>query len=212
MVPSPDDEQVAEQLMVLRAQLGSREAFSRLAARYDARLLFYVRRLLGPFREADAEDLRQEIWLIVLRKLRSLDEPAAFRTWLYRVARHCAISFLRRRRAEVPLDELAPREEPTAPDDDEQDLAFTAADAQAVYLALDRLSPSHREVLTLRFLGDLSYEQVADVLGCRVGTVRSRIHYAKAALRAAISAEPTTPDATEETLIPEAGGLRDRST
>jgi RNA polymerase sigma-70 factor (ECF subfamily) len=211
MVPSPDDEQVAEQLMVLRAQLGSREAFSRLAARYDARLLFYVRRLLGPFREADAEDLRQEIWLIVLRKLRSLDEPAAFRTWLYRVARHAVISFLRRRRAEVPLDELAPREEPQAPDDGEQDLAFTAADAQAVYLALDRLSPSHREVLTLRFLGDLSYEQVADVLGCRVGTVRSRIHYAKAALRAVISAEPTIPDAAE-TLIPEAGGLHDRPT
>lgn len=212
MVPSPDDEQVAEQLMVLRAQLGSREAFSRLAVRYDARLLFYLRRLLGPSMEADAEDLRQEIWLTVLRKLRSLDEPAAFRTWLYRVARHSAISFLRRRRAEIPLDELAPREEPATPDLDEGDLAFTATEVQAVYLALDRLSPSHREVLTLRFLGDLSYEQVADVLGCRVGTVRSRIHYAKAALRAAIPSVLATLDVFEGTLIPEAGGWRDRST
>lgn len=212
MVPSSDDEHVAEQLMVLRAQLGSRAAFSRLAARYDARLLFYLRRLLGPAREADAEDLRQEIWLIVLRKLRSLDEPAAFRTWLYRVARHRAISFLRRQRAELPLDALGASAEPIAPDVDEAEPGFTADEAHAVYLALDRLSPTHREVLTLRFLGDLSYEQVANVLGCRVGTVRSRIHYAKAALRAAIPAVLAEHDAPEQTLTPEAGGSRDRTT
>ena len=210
MAPTPDDEQIAEQLTVLRAQLGSREALSRLAARYDARLLFYLRRLLGPSWEADAEDLRQEIWLIVLRKLRSLDAPAAFRTWLYRVARHRAISFLRRRRAEVSLDAF---EQPATPVVEDAELTFTADEARAVYLALDRLSPSHREVLTLRFLGDLSYEQIATVLGCRVGTVRSRIHYAKAALREAVPGVLADHQALEQTtLIPDAGGSRDRST
>lgn len=178
------DETIAESLLVLRAQMGSREAYARLVERHDARLLFYLRRLLG--HPADAEDVRQDVWLTVVRKLATLESPEAFRSWLYRIARNRGITLLRRRRAEVPLDDAGPLEDVAGTDDEGP--GFGPEEAAAVHAALDRLSPAHREILTLRFLGGLGYDEIASVLDRPVGTVRSRIHYAKSALRAALVA------------------------
>jgi RNA polymerase sigma-70 factor, ECF subfamily len=175
------EDALVERLLVLRAQLGSRDAYAGLVGRYDSRLLFYLRRLLG---SADAEDVRQEVWITVVRKLHTLDDPGAFRAWLYRVARRRGISWLRRRRLEVPLDE-ASLDEAVELDSDEQ--GFGPQDAAAVYAALERLAAGPREILSLRFLGGLTYAEIATVLDCRIGTVRSRLHYAKAALRAALT-------------------------
>jgi len=179
-----EDEVLAERLLILRAQLGGREAWAQLAERYDPRLAFYLRRLLGP--TADAEDARQDVWLTVVRKLNTLEEPAAFRTWLYRIARHRAISMLRKRRREVPLDLAGPTEEIAQEQAAEEETGFSPEEAAAMYAALGGLSLAHREVLSLRFLGGLSYEEIGRVVECGVGTVRSRLHYAKLALRAAL--------------------------
>lgn len=176
------DDALVERLLVLRAQMGSGDAYAGLVARYDARLLFYLRRLLGMV--ADAEDVRQEVWITVVRKLHTLEDPGAFRSWLYRVARHRGISWLRKRRLEVPLEE-APLEEAVV-DTETDDAGFEAAEAAAVYAALGGLARGQREILSLRFLGGLTYAEIAGVLDCRIGTVRSRLHYAKAALRAAL--------------------------
>lgn len=189
--PRRDDDPLLEQLVVLRAQLGVQDAYAALVERYDARLRFYLRRLLGA--GGDADDALQDVWLTVVRKLGTLEDPGAFRTWLYRVARHHAISRLRKRRAEVSLEDAGPFEEPAVPDDADEGAGFSPEQAAAIYAALDRLSPSHREILTLRFLGGLTYEQIAGVVDRPVGTVRSRVHYAKAALRAAVAA----PDAPQ---------------
>jgi RNA polymerase sigma-70 factor (ECF subfamily) len=180
----PEDDALVDHLLVLRAQLGARDAYARLVDRHDARLRFYLRRLVGTFPEAD--DLCQEVWLIVVRKLGTLDSPEAFVAWLYRVARHHAISWLRKRRIEVPLDEAGPEAEVVGRADD--DPGVGPEDAAAMYAALEALSPSHREMLTLRFLSGLSYEEIARVVDRPIGTVRSRIHYAKAALRAVLTA------------------------
>lgn len=177
------DDALVDHLLVLRAQLGAHDAYARLIDRHHARLRFYLRRLVGP--SSEAEDLLQEVWLIVVRKLGTLEHPEAFRTWIYRVARHHAISWLRKRRIEVPLDEAGPEAEAAA-SETEDEPGFDPQDAAAMYAALEALSPSHREMLTLRFLSGLTYEEIARVLACPVGTVRSRIHYAKAALRAAL--------------------------
>ncbi len=184
MAAKPTEHALVERLVVLRAQLGSREAFAQLVRRYDAPLLFYLHRLLD--RTADAEDVRQEVWLTVLRKLNGLEDAGAFRSWLYRIARHRGISWLRRRRREVPLPDAAALEE-AAEAPAQEDPAFGPEEAAAVYAALDTVSAAQREILTLRFLGGLSYEDMARVLDCPVGTVRSRLHYARQALRAAVS-------------------------
>lgn len=193
MTSAPDDGALAEQLLVLRAQLGGREAWTTLIHRYHARLVFYLRRLLGSV--ADAEDVVQDVWLTVVRKLHTLDEPAAFRAWLYRIARHRALSALRRRRREIPWDDAGDLGEAVIATTDDDD-GFAPEEAAAVYAALDQLSPLHRDVLSLRFLGGLGYEEIAGVMDCGIGTVRSRLHYAKAALRAAVvRSQETAPSA-----------------
>jgi RNA polymerase sigma-70 factor, ECF subfamily len=171
---NPTLEQVHEQLIVLRCQAGDEQALVELMAKYSRRLLFYLRRLLPA--AGDEEALLQEVWLSVHRQLPKLCEAAAFRTWLYRLARDRALVELRRKR--IPFAALT--EELVV---SEEEPEFGPEDAQHVHRGLDQLSREHREVLTLRFLEDMSYEEIARVVGCQVGTIRSRLHYAKTALR-----------------------------
>jgi RNA polymerase sigma-70 factor (ECF subfamily) len=126
----------------------------------------------------DADDLLQEVWLTVFRDLPRLKDPDAFPAWLYQIARHRAMRELRKRRQQVrSLDELDP------PADDREEPSFSSEDAAKVHPALDQLAPEHREVLLLRFMEDMSYEDIARVTGHPLGTVRSRLHYAKQALK-----------------------------
>jgi RNA polymerase sigma-70 factor, ECF subfamily len=173
-----DLDRIEERLTVLLAQQGDRDALSRLVDRYDKRLLYFVRRILG---ESDgALDLLRSVWLIVHRRLRRLQSPEAFRVWLYRIAHDQAVTELRRK-TRRPLVFEEP--EATEPLDSASldDAAFEKA--ELVHVALRDLSVDHRRVLTLRFLEDMSIEEIADVVGCGPGTVKSRLHYAKLALR-----------------------------
>ena len=165
--------------------MGESEAFSRLFQIHQPRLLYYVRRLLGS--QADAEDLLQEVWITVVRKLSSLEEPTSFRSWLYRIAHNRSISVLRKKNLEIPLDETA--DEIAFVDSGKDAEIFREQDIDAMHVGLQRLSAAHREVLTLQFLMGLSYEEIADAIGCNIGTVRSRIYYGKKALRAEIDAQ-----------------------
>ena len=168
-------QQLEEAMFVLLAQQGDGEAFRTLVELYDRRLLYFIRRILGETEEAF--DVLQEVWLRVHRSLRKLQSPRAFRVWLYRIAHDLAISALRRTRREVqfeepPLDEL--------PDGNLPDSVFEAVDL--VHTALMSLTLAHRSVLTLRFLEDMSIEEISKVLECSPGTIKSRLHYAKAAI------------------------------
>jgi len=127
-----------------------------------------------------AEDALQEVWLDVFRGLPRLADAGAFTAWVYRIARDRAFRTVRGRRLHVPLTWT---EEPAEEPDD-----FSAADAEAIHLALDELPAEQREALVLRFLEGMSYEEIARVAGCELGTVRSRLHYAKRALRRALEA------------------------
>ena len=122
--------------------------------------------------------MQQDISLAVIRNIARLKTTEAFTVWLYRIARSKAIRYLYAHPGDVPLDE-----EPLAVTDLPDDETFDAADAARVHSALDKLKPEHRDVLLLRFMESLSYEEIAEVVECGVGTVRSRIHYAKCALR-----------------------------
>jgi len=162
--------------LVRRCQGGERAAFKELFRQFQPRLKYYVRRL---DRAGDhAEDILQNVWLKVIRKIGSLKDPQALVAWLYTIARHEVYGGARMRDPFVTLtDEHLERvaEEPEP--------VFRDEDAERIHLALGWLKPHQREILTLSFLEELSHEQIAGILGIRAGTVKSRTHYAKRSLR-----------------------------
>ena len=169
-------ERLYERVLVLRCQTGDEAAFTELVERYHVRLRYYVRKVLGCDHRID--DVLQEIWLDVFRGVARLADASAFPAWIYRIARARVARLLRQ-----PYPSVRPLEEADLVATAEDGREFTAEDAEIVHAALDRLSPEHREVLVLRFLEDMSYEDIARVTGEQLGTVRSRLHYAKRALR-----------------------------
>lgn len=179
MTPWNDDlARNEERFAVLLAQQGDRDAFRRLIDAYDRRLLYFARRILG---ESDgALDVLQAVWLVVHRRIGKLQSPEAFRVWLYRITHDQAVTALRRKSRQPVLFAESEPEEPceTAKEDE---TAFE--NAELVHVALGDLSIDHRRVLVLRFLEDMSIEEIAEVVGCGSGTVKSRLHYAKLALR-----------------------------
>jgi RNA polymerase sigma-70 factor, ECF subfamily len=170
-------ERLYEQVLVVRCQAGDEAAFAELVQRYAPRLRYYLRRMLDA---GDPDDVMQDVWLDVFRGLPRLNDAGAFPAWLYRVARDRVLRTLRRRpRTEPLLDADVP----------EAEEAFTAEDAARIHQALAELPPEQREVLVLRFLEEMSYDDVARVIDCPVDTVRSRLYYAKQALRRILERE-----------------------
>ena len=165
-----------ERVLVLRCQAGDEAAFRELVERYQPRLRYYLRKMLRDLQ--GAEDALQEVWLDVFRAVSRLSDIGAFRAWLYRIARDRALRELRRRRLPYqPLAEVDPM------DGRAEEAHFTAEDVERVHAALDELAEGHREVLVLRYVEAMTYEEIARVVGCEMGTVRSRLHHAKRALR-----------------------------
>jgi RNA polymerase sigma-70 factor (ECF subfamily) len=175
----PDDEisQLEEHLDVLRAQRGDMDAFGRLVGQYERRVLYFILRFTD---DADqAVDVIQEVWLSVFRLLPGLKAPEAFRVWIYKIAHGKVVAFLRRKRriaasidtAEIPSTDVTNCDE----------TAFE--NAELVHRALGDLSIEHREVLALHFLEGMSLEEIAQAISCPLGTVKSRMYYAKRSLR-----------------------------
>jgi RNA polymerase sigma-70 factor (ECF subfamily) len=170
-----EKDRISHQLLAMRCRRGDRQAWRELIAAWQPRLFYYIRRLVP--QESDAWDVLQQTWMGAYQNIRSLAEPKYLATWLYRIARNKAISS-RRLKSPEPIDMTAAGEVSI---DDAEQIEFD--NAEAVHIALDRLSLAHREVLTLHFLQDLSIEQIAEVIGVPGGTVKSRLFHAKRELR-----------------------------
>jgi RNA polymerase sigma-70 factor (ECF subfamily) len=174
---------IYERVLVVRCQAGDEAAFAELVGRYDARLRYFLRKVVGTAerhggRSLHADDLLQDVWLDVFRHLPRLADPQAFRAWVYRIARDRAYGALRRsRKNEQPLGDF------DVPDSVPDENGFDEEDAACIHAALDRLPAEQREVLVLRFVEAMSYEEIAAVTGLALGTVRSRLFYGKQALR-----------------------------
>jgi len=178
-----EKEAIYWELLALRCKRREDGALEELIRNWEQRLFYYVRRLAE--NEEDAWDILQETWLKVLRGIGSLREPRSLPTWLYRIARNTAVSRLRANRLHHDL--LDGNRNLLCNDTEEEPFRFE--DAQRVHHGLSRISLPHREVLTLHFLEDLSVEEIADVVGVPQGTVKSRLHYAKRALRTVLEKE-----------------------
>ena len=164
-----------ERLLVVRCQTGEPASLAEVIGRYSSRLRFYLRKMTD---DLVADDLLQDVWMDVFAKISRLNEPAAFGGWIYRIARDRAYRHLRTRRAFV-----APADDETFVDREYEEPPWSAEDVARVRVALDRLPVAQREVLVLQFVEEMSYEQIAVIVNCPIGTVRSRIHHAKRALR-----------------------------
>jgi RNA polymerase sigma-70 factor (ECF subfamily) len=171
---------IQEKLLVMRAQAREAGAFPQLVACYERRLLYYIHRLLG--NEVDREDVLQEVWIRVFLKISTLRAPQAFRVWLYKIAHDVAMSHLRQRKRHETTSWNEDVADDLADESDWNELELLDR-VELVHESLGQLSLSHREVLTLRFLEELELSDIAQVVGCAVGTVKSRLHYAKVALR-----------------------------
>ena len=162
--------------IVHRCQDGERTAFEELFEMYQPRLKYYVRRLDSG--GADVDDTLQDIWLAVFKKIDKLRDAQVFSVWLYRIARNKVYDRFRRKDRFVRLPE-----EDELPVSGSAEPLFDIDNTEKLHAALNNLKPYHREVLTLCFIEQMSYQSIADVVGCSIGTVRSRIFYAKQSLR-----------------------------
>ncbi len=179
------EEQLDEQL-VARAQNGERGAFDVLVRKYQHKIVQLVERLVG---EADGPDVAQEAFIKAYRALRSFRGQSAFYTWLYRIAINTAKNFLvarKRRPASQDIDvadaELYGHTSQMSDIDTPEALALSGEIKEKVTEAIQRLPGDLRQAITLRELEGLSYEEIAEAMNCPIGTVRSRIFRARAAI------------------------------
>ncbi len=173
-----DLERIETEICVLRAQAGDAEAFRRLVELYEQRLLYFIRRIVCD--ENSPLDVLQDVWLTAFRRMHTLSSPAAFKTWLYQIAHHTAVDLLRRQCRE---SELFAHTDPNEQAECSDETLEQFENAELVHRALEQISLAHREVLTLRFLEDLDIAEIAEIVGCNLGTAKSRLHYARKAIQ-----------------------------
>lgn len=160
---------------MLRAQCGDREALELLLDSVQSPLHSYLCSLVGP---ADAEDVVQEVLVLMYRKLKWLEEPDALRPWIFRIASRAAYRHLKKtRRWREHANEEDTLEELPAPE------APPPAELLQRLSTKEGISPASRAVLVLHFQQELSLPEVAAVLAIPLGTVKSRLAYGLSALR-----------------------------
>jgi RNA polymerase sigma-70 factor (ECF subfamily) len=177
-------------------------AYESLLRRFQQPVYALALRLVdGP---AEACDVAQEVFLKVFRRIGSFRGKSSLKTWIYRItvneAHNARRWSFRHRRRETELDAVSPdsrKWSETIPDGGNSPYDETLNHERRVLLeaALGRINPSFREVVVLRDMADLSYEEIAEILGVSLGTVKSRIMRGREALREELaeSLEPTSP-------------------
>lgn len=180
--------EIEELQCIKKAAQGDASAFEELVVRYREQVYRLCLRMSG--NAEDAADLTQEAFVKVWKNLDSFQFDAAFSTWLYRLTSNCCLDFLRsrKRRPTVSLTmETEEEDEQTIelPDDrpTPEEAAILKEERENLRLAMQTIDPEQRQILTLRVVNDLSYTDIAQVLGIREGTVKSRLSRARESLR-----------------------------
>ena len=168
-------EQIADEILVMDAQSGHREAFDILVSRWQKRLWWHASNLTG--RTEAAWDITQESWLSIARGLTRLNDPAKFGSWAYRIVSHKAYDW-RCRYGREYSPEIEPEDTPAVTAG--QGKHETVADVHDI---LRRLPAHAQVVLNLYYLEGFSLAEIAVILGTPEGTVKSRLHAARIEFR-----------------------------
>lgn len=188
-MPGPSDTELTERFLA-----GDRSAFDEIVRRYQDRVYTLCRRWLDE--QEAAEEVTQDVFLALFRSLSSFRGDARLSTWIFKVTlNHCRNRRqYRRRRAWGRHESLGPGPDEDMPERqvaDEgpgTDATVHRAEASSVVMrALSELDEAHRQILLLRDVEDLSYEEISEILDLPGGTVRSRIHRARTELAALVT-------------------------
>jgi RNA polymerase sigma-70 factor (ECF subfamily) len=171
-----------ESELIAAAMAGETEAFGELVRRYQDRLYTAIVHVIGC--RSEAEDVVQDAFIQAYVKLSTFKQNSKFYTWLYRIAFNVSISRRRRRRVEISVDEgrEATGDEPIDDGSSPTDPLEEAERRDQLHEAMQRLTEEHSSIIVLRHMEEFSYEEIAEILEISVGTVRSRLHRARAAL------------------------------
>ena len=172
-----------EQSLVRRAQQQDKEAFAQLYEVNFDKIYRYVVIRIG--NKTEAEDVAQQVFLNALRSISSFKwKGAPFSAWLFRIAHNLVVDYIRKesKRATTPLDESL-----ASSDDNPQLMSEHRLDIEQLISATKRLTGAQREVISLRFAGELPVAQVAKVMGKSQGAVKALQHSAIVALRKTLS-------------------------
>lgn len=176
-----------ERALVERAQKGDSAAFEKLVTLYERKVYATAYRYTG--NEHDAMDVSQDVFIRVFRFLNTFNLESSFSTWVYRITVNVCKDYIRKRtaRGELPLELTDEDGEYTV------EISDTTYDPVEIYEqselrqeiqeAIDDLPPSYKEIIVLRDLGGLSYEEIAQELRIEIGTVKSRLSRAREKLR-----------------------------
>lgn len=182
----------SEAQLIERCKAGDSLAFDELISVHQDRVFNTAFRLMGNYEEA--LDLTQEVFLNCFRKISNFKGDSALSTWLYRITVNTAKNRWKYQQSRG-LNRMTSMDAPMDADDEERVKQFpdtqptprkVATDREAMAYfekQLEHLNDEHREVLVLRYMEELSYEEIADILGLSLGTVKSRIHRARNELR-----------------------------
>ncbi len=193
LVASPERRQEADADLeiVRRVQAGDVAAFDNLIRKYRERLYGVVYNLTS--NREDAADLTQDAFIKAFQSIQRFSGQSSFFTWLYRIAVNSTISHLRKNRLRAFFSlETVDSEAPVAKEVVDALTDKTGVERESYVRelqeklndAMQKLSIKHRTVVTLFEIDGLSHQEIADVMDCSVGTVRSRLHYAKQLLQA----------------------------
>ena len=169
----PEGMEGKELALLGRIRRADRGAFSELYRRYHPRLCGYLRRLLAD--PATVEEVLDDVMLVVWKDARKFRGEAAVSSWIFGIAYRKAMTAMRaERRYQAPLDHSA----------DASALAGVSSQHNEwIRVALMRLSPDHRQVVELTYFGGFSYREIAEIAGCPVNTVKTRMFHARRRLK-----------------------------
>lgn len=180
---------MTEELLIKRAKKGDSKAFSALLNEHLSMIYNIAYRMTG--NPDDASDMTQEVMIKIFKNLDSFNQKSKFSTWVYRVATNTCLDELKkiRRKQTLSLDaeyetddgSVSFEQEDLSPSPDEQ--AETNELKDIVARAITRLGEEHRVVIVLRDIKGLSYVEIAEILNCSDGTVKSRLSRARARLK-----------------------------